>query len=118
MDKNEYRKNAYNMIELTVRAINGSVPDKSLLDNIDRAALFEVCETHILTACVSYALESAGLKYDEFSEAKNKAIRKNIILDTERKKILAELEKEGIWYIPLKGALLKDWYPKLGMRQM
>lgn len=118
MDKNEYRKNAYNMIELTVCAINGSVPDKSLLDNIDRAALFEVCETHILTACVSYALESAGLKYDEFSEAKNKAIRKNIILDTERKKILAELEKEGIWYMPLKGALLKDWYPKLGMRQM
>ena len=47
-----------------------------------------------------------------------KAIRKNILMDTEHKRILARLEQEQIWYMPLKGALLKDWYPKLGMRQM
>ncbi|MBR3417593.1 MAG: nucleotidyltransferase family protein, partial [Oscillospiraceae bacterium] len=43
---------------------------------------------------------------------------KNIIMDAERKKILKCLEEEQVWYMPLKGALLKDWYPRLGMRQM
>ena len=45
-------------------------------------------------------------------------IRKNILLDTERRTILRRLEEEKIWYMPLKGALLHNWYPKLGMRQM
>ena len=41
-----------------------------------------------------------------------------MLLDAERKAILHELEIQGIWYMPLKGSILKDWYPKPGMREM
>lgn len=118
MEKREFRKNAADMIYLTACAINGKKPKQERIDALDLPKLFEVCQKHILTACVAYALESAGVKDYEFTQAKEKAIRKNILLDAERVKILRRLEEEKIWYMPLKGSILKDWYPKLGMRQM
>lgn len=118
MEITEYRKNAADMIALVRCAVNGEKPGRELTDGLDLKALFEVCQAHVLTACCAYALEAAGIRDAAFTEAKEKAIRKNIIMDAERKKILKCLEEEQIWYMPLKGALLKDWYPRIGMRQM
>ena len=118
MEKAEFRRNADDMIYLTICAIKGIVPEQKRIEKLNLPELFEVCQRHILTACVAYALESAGIKDNAFTQAKEKAIRKNILLDAERGNITKRLEAEHIWYMPLKGALLKDWYPKLGMRQM
>lgn len=118
MEKTEYRKHAAEMIAMTRCAVNGEQPEKTLTDGLDLPALFEVCQSHSLTACCAYALESAGIRDAAFTEAKEKSIRKNIIMDAERAKILKRLEQEQIWYMPLKGAVMKDWYPRLGMRQM
>ena len=118
MEQSKYLQYAKQMIGLTQCAVNGETPDAALLDIPEPDALFSVCQSHDLTACTAYALESAGVRLPAFTEAKEKAIRKNILLDAERKKILAELEAAGIWYLLLKGVLLKDMYPKLGMRQM
>lgn len=118
MEKHEFRKNAADMIYLIACVVNGKTPKAQRVENMNIDQLFEVCQKHILTACVAYALESVGIKNHEFNQAKEKAIRKNILLDAERSRILRRLESENIWYMPLKGALLKDWYPKLGMRQM
>lgn len=118
MNKETYYRTGCQMIALVRCAVNGQQPKTEFLERIDLDALFEVCQQHILTACTAYALESAGIRDRRFTDAKNKAIRKNILLDAERSRILDEMEKQGIWYMPLKGALLKDWYPKLGMRQM
>ena len=118
MDVNDFRRNARDMIYLTACAVNGRLPDKERTASLDLPGLFEVCQAHILTACTAYALAAAGIDDAGFTQAKEKAVRKNILLDAERNKILRRLEGEGIWYMPLKGALLKDWYPKLGMRQM
>lgn len=118
MEKRDFKRNAKDMIYLTACVINNRVPDKERTAKMNIAQLFEVCQEHSMTACTAYALESAGIHDHEFTQAKEKAIRKNILLDAERKKILARLEKEKIWYMPLKGAILKDYYPKLGMRQM
>lgn len=118
MEQVEFRKNAQDMIYLTYCAVNGKVPEASKIEALNLEALFKVCQKHILTACAAYALEAAGIHDNQFTQAKEKAVRKNILLDMERGKILARLEQEQIWYMPLKGAILKDWYPKLGMRQM
>lgn len=118
MEKREFRRNAADMIYLTACVINGRKPKQERIEALDLPKLFEVCQKHILTACVAYALESAGVKDNDFTQAKEKAIRKNILLDAERARILKRLEAEKIWYMPLKGSLLHDWYPKLGMRQM
>ena len=118
MEKAEFRRNAADMIYLTACAINNKKPKQERIDRLELPKLFEVSRKHFLTACVAYALESAGIKDNDFTQAKEKAIRKNILLDAERRTILRKLEAEKIWYMPLKGSLLHDWYPKLGMRQM
>ena len=118
MEKAEVAANAYDMIYLTECAINGKTPDKSRVESMDLEKLFAVCQNHILTACTAYALESAGFQSHEFTQAKEKAIRKNILMDVERGKITKRLEQEHIWHMPLKGVLTKNWYPKQGMRQM
>ena len=64
------------------------------------------------------ALESAGVKEPAFTQAKGKAIRKVAAFDIEREAVLHKLEEAKIWYMPLKGSVLKDIYPKIGMRQM
>lgn len=47
-----------------------------------------------------------------------KAVRKVLLFDAERKKLCAWMDSEHIWYLPLKGIILKDYYPSVGMRQM
>lgn len=117
--KNELRdKYAAVMIELVICAIKGQVPDQELLQDVDLTELYKVCNRHNLTACAAYALESAGISARKFSQAKEKAIRKNILMDSERRIIFQHFEEHKIWYLPLKGVLLKEWYPKSGMRQM
>ncbi len=106
------------MINLVKYAICGVEPDLIKNEDLDYKKLFEVCQSHNLTACVAYALELLGINEHDFYQAKEKAIRKNILLDTQRNKLAKIFDENEIWYMPLKGAILKDWYPKLGMRQM
>ena len=88
MEKKEYRRNAGAMIYLVSCAVNGKTPNAEKLKSIDLEQLFEVCQEHILTACAAYALEAAGIHDQNFQQAKEKAVRKNILLDAERAKIL------------------------------
>ena len=118
MTRHDYKQSAYYLIYLIRCVLNNKTPSKEKLDNIDLAQLYLVAKAHSLNAITAYALESVGIYDKIFEEEKNKAIRKNILLDFERERILSELENAGIWYMPLKGIILKDYYPQIGMRQM
>jgi hypothetical protein len=112
------KKTSYDMLYLATCAVNGVVPDKDKITQIDLQKLFDMCQFHCLTATVDVALESAGVKNSKFVEAESKAIKKNLLLDMEREKLFQFMEQNGIWHMPLKGVILKDMYPKTGMRQM
>lgn len=89
------------------------------IGQLDSDKLYSLCEYHCLTAMVCMALEYNGVQPDEkWIQAKSKAIRKNMLLDAERAQICRFLEQNKIWYMPLKGSILKEMYPQLGMRQM
>ena len=118
MTKHDYKQNAYYLMYLIRCVLNNKIPAKEKLDKMDLSGVFAVAKRHSLTAIAAYALESAGIYDKDFEEEKNKAIRKTIILDAERENVFAELEKAGIWYMPLKGIIIKDLYPQIGMRQM
>ncbi|MBQ9461876.1 MAG: nucleotidyltransferase family protein, partial [Clostridia bacterium] len=118
MTKHDYKQNAYYVIYLIRCVLHDKEPAKEKLDKMELEQLFEVAKVHSLAAMVAYALESVGIYDPAFEEEKNKAIRKNILFDAERSKLLNILEEQKIWYMPLKGAVLKDIYPKIGMRQM
>jgi hypothetical protein len=112
------KETAYEAVYLCGCALNGIVPDKAGIYKTNPEQLYKFGEFHSLTALICTALESAGIRSKSFVEAKAKAIRKVILLDDERAKIADFMEEKGIWYMPLKGVILKDLYPQIGVRQM
>lgn len=113
------------LIYLMACSLQGTKPEGALLANIDLEVLLRLAKAHSVSAMVCMALEQT----DEFQHAaettrlkwldsKNKAVRKNMLLDAERHRLEKEFAENGIWYMPLKGSTLKEWYPKFGMREM
>ncbi len=92
----------------------------------DWNGLFRFCQSHSITAMVTMALEQywqqvpsdTSEERKPWLQARDMAIRKNILLNAERQRILSWMEEVGCWYLPLKGSILQFDYPKFGMRQM
>ena len=113
------------LLYLMACALQGVSAREGVLADADLKQLLIMARKHSVASMVCMALEKTAIfaNADEATkkqwiDAKNKAIRKNMLLDAERKTISHELETQGIWYMPLKGSILKDWYPKPGMREM
>ena len=118
-------RTAEQLLYLMACALQGTSAREEILADVDLKQLLIMARKHSVASMVCMALEKTAIfaNADEAAkkqwlEAKNKAIRKNMLLDAERTAILHELELRGIWYMPLKGSILKDWYPKFGMREM
>lgn len=121
----ELDKTTQALLYLMRCALRGVPPEP--IPELDYDALYTLSSFHSVAAMTAMALESGGLLTEEYTTAENikqwretraKAVRKNILLDAERSEILAYLDSQGVWYLPLKGAILKDLYPRMGMRQM
>lgn len=81
--------------------------------------LYYMSRSHSLDALVGSTLKQAGIRIPKkWAERISKSVRKNILFDAERKKLCDFMDSRGIWYMPLKGVILKDYYPAVGMRQM
>lgn len=118
-------KTSEHLLYLMACALQGVSAREEIWVDVDLKQLLIMARKHSVSSMVCMALEKTAVfaNADEATkkqwiDAKNKAIRKNMLLDAERKTILHELETQGIWYMPLKGSILKDWYPKPGMREM
>lgn len=113
------------MLYLMACALQDVSAQEEFLADVDLQQLFITARNHSVAAMVCMALEKTAIfagaddaVKKHWREAKNKAIRKNMLLDAERAAIVKQLESAGIWHMPLKGSILKDWYPKPGMREM
>lgn len=134
MTEEQKRDAGYGVIYLSACAINGIVPDREWLIQANMQNLYRMSKKHALTAIAYMAVESFLKQEPDFSKdlsmenvgeflkywerEKAEAVCKNLLLDAEREEILHFMEQEKIWYLPLKGILLKELYPKAGMRQM
>ena len=117
-EHNQYRALGIRASYLAACALHGMTPED---DGENLEQLFQFCRFHSITAIAAMALESVptlGEKLQPWKQEKDRAIRKNILLNAERERILNHLEQIGCWYMPLKGSLLQFDYPKFGMRQM
>lgn len=106
------------MLYLSLCALNDIVPDKERVQNSDNDLLFMLCQKNSVTSLVYYALAKVITPEQKWLEANGKAIRKNMLFDLEREKILNFMDENGIKHMPLKGIILKELYLKPGMRQM
>lgn len=137
MNQKEKRKQAklwktaaWDMLYLVQCSINDLAPDRDRVAKMDLARVYARSKRQSLEAMTYMALEKFMEAYpsvkfsdetqvlDQWEEAKNKAIRKTMLMEGARAKLFAYLEEKGIWHMPLKGAVLCYLYPEYGMRQM
>ena len=131
----EIDKTGEDMLYLITCALHNQTPDKDKVCGMDIAALYRYARRHTLAAITYDALELLGgstgdgllaLAKDntvvsvltKWKETRDKALRKNLMLDAARKKLFQYMDAQHIWHMPLKGAILKDLYPRQEMRQM
>ena len=118
MTKEEYRSAIDDVIYLAGCVVNNRIPDQARVKKINLDHLYQASQKHMLTAIVDYALKSAGIHDEKFHQAWAKSIRKVTAMDIDKDLLFQEMEKQKIWYMPLKGIVIKDLYPSIGLRQM
>ena len=110
---------AYDVRYLAACAVNGIAPEKEIVEAMDMAALYKMSCSHSLSALTAAAISAAGVELSAgFGRARDMSLQKSILFDAERARLLDFMEQNGIWYLPLKGIILKDMYPRLGLREM
>ena len=118
MSTQDYYSGIPDLLYLCGCAARDETPDTARVRLMDLELLYQVSERHTLSSAVAMALERAGVKNESFTQARGKSFHRLAMLETEKCRLAARLQAEGIWYMPLKGAVLKDLYPVFGMRQM
>ena len=114
----------YDMLYLLSCGVNKTKPQQNILeqyksDDRKRMLLYRFSKHHFVEALTGTVLKQAGVPLpDPWEKDMAKAVRKVILFDAERARILSFMEQRGIWYLPLKGIILKEFYPSVGMRQM
>lgn len=102
-------------------AAKGQKAEKNRIDEMDLDALYSLCKEHSITALVSSVisehLKDKPEQYSRWSQEQMKALYRDMNFEGERRNILAFLEENRIWYMPLKGVVLKNYYPKPFLRE-
>ena len=114
----EYRKSIDDVIYLCSCAVNGTAMEKEHVESLNLENLYKVSKKHMLAAMVGIVLKDEGISSHSFSDAIALAQRKAVVLNNDIKNVTSVLDAAGIWYMPLKGTVLKDFYPRFAMREM
>ena len=111
----------FDVLYLLSGAANNKKAEKNKIDNMNLDALYSLCKAHSITALVSSVflehIKENPEQYAKWSQEQMKALYRDMNFASERAKILAFLEENGIWYMPLKGVILKDYYPRPELRE-
>ena len=118
MTEGETRRAVGDMVYLVSCAVNDEKPESDKTAGMDLSLICAAAQRHQLTSAVGMALEAAGIRDSRIAQETAKAQRKNALLDADRAALIERLESAGIWYMPLKGAVMQALYPRYGMRQM
>ncbi len=88
-------------------------------EGISWETLHSICHRHAITATVYPALTKLAHPPEDLAkwrEESQQSLVKQLTFDAARGEIYAKLEEQGINYLPLKGIVLQNYYPKAGMR--
>lgn len=99
-------------------ALRGDAPEPDRVRADDLKLIYGCAKRQMMTALAAHALASAGVCNKNYERAEARAIKKAVTLDALLARVADELESRGIFYLPLKGAVLKALYPAVGLRQM
>ena len=105
------------VIYLLSCAVNNISPVKKRVDMMDINAVLDFASHHLVSAAVAMVLEKGGIFDNRILESILASQRKTIVFDNYFNNIKQQLEYKEIWYMPLKGSVIKDMYPEYGMRE-
>ena len=128
MEKEALYRVGLDLIYMSSCALCGKAPDRKRLSQMDLAALYKMAKQHSMQAIVYISLVKATETYSDLevdSDLLSKwrgdyhsIVRRLVQLDMERESLYSFLDECGAWYVGLKGIVLSNYYPTLGMRQM
>lgn len=122
MQDNLKWKSGLDVIYLSACALHGVTPDNARLQDMDFDAVYEQSKAHRMQAITYMALnENAHVKPETkklWLYDKELSLRRVLSFALEREKLIRFMENNGIKYMPMKGIILQNCYPKAGMRQM
>ena len=124
MIKRDNDKTTNIAMELASLSLAGKKLDQIPYSDKDLEAVYEYVKISGISAITFMALENAVDVVDEHSfmfewkKMRLNAMRRNLLFDKERSEITNFLEQNGIWYLPLKGSVIKEMYPNPEMREM
>ncbi|MDO4803442.1 MAG: nucleotidyltransferase family protein [Lachnospiraceae bacterium] len=106
-------------------AVRNEIPDAGIVCKADMSMLHQMSKRQLLEAYVYWALSKGSIFNQtdpKISDAWRNdywtALRKATLMGAEREELIQFLEEKHIWYLPLKGLILKDFYSEYGVRQM
>ena len=109
------------VITLLHSALTGE--KKSLSNEIDLNAVYDIAKKHGIGSMIYYGAINCGIKQD--TPVMQNAflitcsmISRNARQSFEIDSLFAKFDEAGVEYMPLKGTLLRDMYPKSEMRAM
>lgn len=128
---NEQKLNSgLDMAFLVACGLNDIIPNSMQLEKVDFETVYKQCERHKVQAIAfiplqSYLSENGALPeslsealFKEWEKIYKNSVRRVFSFAIEREKLIRFMEQNGIWYMPMKGIVLQEYYPKFGMRQM
>ena len=109
------------MLDLVKNAIEGAAFPKAEFSEKTLKDLFELSSDYSLANIVGYALINGGvLGSDEYSACFKNTVCAAVFLDAQMQREFGAMSRvfkaSGIEYIPLKGAVLKQYYPESWFR--
>ncbi len=114
----KYKQSINDLIYLCSCSVNGSSPEQKRIATLELDHLYEAAQKHMMASMVGQILQKAGIPTPAFKTAISMAQRRAVVLNNDLNNKISALEVAGIWYMPLKGSVLKDYYPSFAMREM
>lgn len=118
MNDTEYKQTIDLIIYLCSCAINKTKVDIKRIENINIDNIYVASKKHMMSSMIGQILINNGVYSEKFKQSVALSERKSIILENDYSEIISVFEIEKIWYMPLKGFVLKDYYPSFSMREM
>lgn len=118
LSEQEYMQSAHDLIYILSCVLNHKTPDPARIRAMNLHNLLITAKKHMVSSLAAFGLERAGVQDGAFVQARLKAIRRYVLVERDMHSVTRALEDSKIWYMPLKGSVLKEYYPAVGTREM
>ena len=118
MNQEEFQKVRQDLIYLVSCAVKEMKPDPERVKAMDLNEVFSLAKSQSLAGAAAFAVEAAGFRSGMTTRILSDVVHRNTRFSIEKEAITQKLKEAGIWYVLLKGAVIKDHYPRPEMREM